>query len=250
MSRRRDEANGRQRIEHGFGGQVERSDDVFGQHARAVHRRADLLVLLEDGDGPAGRSKAAARPPGRRGRHQRSPHRALRPDYTSRCDAQTFRPRSSQRPRAVIQNDCRISRRSRQKLALALIEQVVAELAGARQIARGIDLREAGQARPHAVPRFVAGNRAERQHARRRRSCPPRPDAAAAGRPRSCRRGRCSTAAAARRTPSRAGGGRCGSRADRSRSPAPRRSAARHRPPSTGTCRRGTPGNRGRHAPA
>ena len=55
---------------------------------------------------------------------------------------------------------------------------------------------------PHAMPRLVSGNRAERQHAPSA-VVSPRPDAAAAGRPRSCRRGRCSTAAAARRTRSR-----------------------------------------------
>ena len=67
-----------------------------------------------------------------------------------------------------------------------------------------IHLRDAGQARADAMPRLVAGNRAERQHARRRRSCRTRRAAAAAARRCSCRRGRCSRAAAARRTRSRA----------------------------------------------
>ena len=82
-----------------------------------MHRRADLIVLFEDGDRPTGRSQTA------RGRHPAGAAtddrhiEHVRHDYTSPSVAVNLRPRSSHRPRAVIQNDCRISRRSRQKPA-------------------------------------------------------------------------------------------------------------------------------------
>ena len=53
VARRRDEPNGRQRIEDRLGRQVHRRDHVLGEHARAVHRRADALVLFEHGHRPA-----------------------------------------------------------------------------------------------------------------------------------------------------------------------------------------------------
>src|SRR5688572_18529985 len=47
---------------------------------------------------------------------------------------------------------------------LFLIQQVVTKLAGARQIARCVHLRDAGESRPHTMTRFVSWDRAERQH--------------------------------------------------------------------------------------
>src|SRR5688572_14807859 len=47
---------------------------------------------------------------------------------------------------------------------LFLIQQVVAKLAGTRQIARCVHLRDAGEARTHSMTRFVSRDRTERQH--------------------------------------------------------------------------------------
>ena len=57
----------------------------------------------------------------------------------------------------MIQNDRRISRTSNQKPCLA-INLVCHEFEAARNIARREDLRDAGQARPHAVTFDVAGD--------------------------------------------------------------------------------------------
>jgi len=50
---RRDESYRRQGIEHGLARKIHRGDDVLGQDARAVYRRADAIMLLEDRHGPA-----------------------------------------------------------------------------------------------------------------------------------------------------------------------------------------------------
>ena len=55
----RDEPDGGQRIEHRCGRHLHRLDHVRGEHAGAVHGRADLIVLFEHGHRPAVGGKGA-----------------------------------------------------------------------------------------------------------------------------------------------------------------------------------------------
>ena len=114
-----DEPDGRQRIEHRFSRHLHRIDHIRGEHAGAMHGGADLIVLLEHGHRPsAGRE-------GARGGHPARPAaddhdidhagRLYRP--VAATAAQSLRPRSSQRPRSVIQNDWSTRRRSRHRPA-------------------------------------------------------------------------------------------------------------------------------------
>ena len=114
---------------------------------------------------------------------------------TSReCDAaQNFLPRASQVPRNVIQNDSSDQPQRRARTTGSPdVEAVVAELLPARDVARRVDLRDAGQAgrRRGSARRTPARPRAPL--AGRRRAPRSRRAAARAGRRSSCRRGRCS----------------------------------------------------------
>ena len=84
------------------------------------------------------------------------------------------------------------------------VDAIVAELLSPRNVARRVDLREPGEARPHRDAMLEAGHVFEARRARRRRSPRFRPAAARAGRRSSCRRAGCSRAAAARPSRSRA----------------------------------------------
>ncbi len=138
--------------------------------------------------------------------------------------------RDSHVPRAVIQNDRRISRTSSMNDCRRMYKRSNRNFCRRETSRARVDLRDAGQARPDRPRAGEARDRAASGTARRGCRARSPPGAARAGRRSSCRRGKCSRAAAARRAPSRAARGRRASRADRAPSPeaARRRAPRRH----------------------
>ena len=82
--------------------QIELVERIQPEHARAMHRHADRLVLLDDNRAESGRSEIA--------RGEKPGGAAADNDNVTPAGRQYLRPLDSHVPRKLIQNDRRIKR--------------------------------------------------------------------------------------------------------------------------------------------
>ena len=107
----RDETRGIGRANNRATREAELFEGIEAEHARAMDRRADDVVLFEDADANTGGRQLA------RGNESRRPgtdddHITIGPGRSIVAIGQYLRPRDSHVPRKLIQNESRIKRRS------------------------------------------------------------------------------------------------------------------------------------------